>query len=204
MKTRRFYLTILLMFAFAGIAFSAGPDANILMRTAASKLSGRAVQATFSISGGISLSGTVKASGNRFTFSGGGNSLWYNGKVMYTYSSSTKEVTIETPSAMDVAQSNPLTYVSGWERNYKATMASRQPANGYCVVLSAKNSKAPATKVVITLGKDYLVRKLVGRTRNGKNFTVNVKSLKFHQGFPTSTFEFPRKKYSKAKIIDLR
>lgn len=159
----------------------------------------------FTATGKQAVSGTLVTSGKRFYLDLGGNRIWYNGREMATYSTQTREVTLAIPSAAEVNQTNPLSYVAVWTNDYTAAFASKQSKSQYCVVLTSKRSSAAAKKAVVMVNKsNFRPTKIVINLKSGETLSIVINSITAGGVGTADGFVFPRKKYPKATINDLR
>jgi len=122
---------------------------------------------------------------------------------MSTYNPSQNETTVFKPSAGELAEVNPLLYVSGWEKNFSVKLASKHPANAHCLILTPKNGSLGVKMASVTITKSCVPTKVVIRTSGGQTISVNISNLKRGVRFPANTFEYPKTKYPKAKINHL-
>lgn len=194
---------IILSLLLPAIMCGAKQDANAVMRRAAANiLTSRGITSTFAVTGEYSIKGTVKISGKKFSVTTGQNSVWYNGKKMATYNAKTSETLINVPDEEELAEVNPLQYIAGWERMFSATMASHQPKTGYAVLLKPRTKNSGIKAAVVTLDSNYWPRRIVMRTSSGAETAITVTSLRNGISHSPGSFEYPRKQYPKAKIIN--
>lgn len=141
----------------------AAPSANEIMRKAAATLtSSSGVTVEYSLSGsGRNSSGTVIMKGSAFFLDMGRYKTWYDGRTMTTLDNSEKTATLSTPSAAEVNEALPLSYISQWSRDYRVALAPKQPSSGYCLILTSKSSSATARKAVLTVSANFRPSKLV-------------------------------------------
>lgn len=194
---------IILSLLLPAILCAASQDANAVMRRAAANiLTSRGITSTFTVTGEYDIKGTAKISGKKFSVTTGQNSVWYNGKKMATYNAKTSETVINVPDEEELAEVNPLQYIAGWERMFTATMASRQPKTGCAVLLKPKTQNSGIKLAVITFDNNYWPRRIVMRTSSGAETTITIISLRNGISHSSGSFEYPRKQYPKAKIIN--
>lgn len=197
--------TVLMLLA-AVTAWSA-PSAQEVMRKAAATLTGSAgvtVRYNINASDGGRYAGTAIVRGSAFYLDQGRYKTWYDGKTMTTLDASDNAATISTPTVAEVNQTCPTAYVTSWARSYTVAMAKRQPAKGYCVILTAKNSGAAARKAVLTVGANFTPQKLVVSLKNGTAATITISSVRKGGASAANNFRFPSAKYRKVHITDLR
>lgn len=154
---------------------------------------------------GGSFTGSLKASGNKFVFATPVSTSWYNGKHMWSYNTSSKETTVVTPTANEISESNPLEYLRTYSANYSVTFSKNRVAGKYVVTLIPKSKKNQVRSVEITLNsKSFKPKKFVVIPRAGTAATVRIKSLDYSKSISASEFEYPKAKYPRVQIIDLR
>lgn len=199
-------LTVVILLFCASIGVQAAPSANEIMRKAAATLtSSSGVTVEYSLSGsGRNSSGTVIMKGSAFFLDMGRYKTWYDGRTMTTLDNSEKTATLSTPSAAEVNEALPLSYISQWSRDYRVALAPKQPSSGYCLILTSKSSSATARKAVLTVSANFRPSKLVVSLKNGRTATLTVRSITIGGSSAASHFRFPTSKYPKVKIIDLR
>ncbi len=159
----------------------------------------------FTAKGKQAVRGILVTSGKRFYLDLGGSRIWYNGREMATYSAQTREVTLALPSAAEVNQTNPLSYVAAWGNDYTASFASTQSKSQYCVVLTSKRSAAAAKKAVVMVNKsNFRPSKIVISLKSGETLSVAINSITAGGAGSANGFTFPRKSYPNVTVNDLR
>lgn len=154
--------------------------------------------------GGKSTKGTIKSLGSKFAVSMPQVSTWYNGKSLYTYNPRTSETTVITPTAQELAESNPLLYIKsgGAGFTYKFSTVKRQ--GKYIIDLLPKNNRSGIKKMTFTVNSsNFHVEKIAVDASSGSTM-VTITSFKTGVSLPASDFEYPKSKYPKAEIVDLR
>ncbi len=179
---------------------------EIMNRAAETVKNARGISGTFSVTtSGRSFNGSLKASGSKFRFSTPAASSWYNGKNMWTYNASSRETTVVSPTASEISESNPLEYIKTYSAGYNATFSNKKIAGKYVITLLPKSKRNTIKSVEVTLnGKTLKPERFVVTPKSGAVTTVNVKSLDYTGTINASEFEYPKNKYPKVQIIDLR
>lgn len=154
--------------------------------------------------GGKKMNGEYRASGNKFSVLSPQGSTWYNGTAMYTYNPSTAETTISSPTASELAENNPLYYLTSASRAFTPVMAATQPKGGYSLDLTPRTRKATVKKVNITVTSGYVPQQVIITGSNGTVTTVDIRNISYNARHASSAFEYPKTRYSKAQIVDLR
>ncbi|MDE6299669.1 MAG: hypothetical protein K2M10_08520 [Muribaculaceae bacterium] len=164
----------------------------------------RGVVATFTLTGnGRTTKGTVKTSGSKFTVQLPEASAWYNGKILYSYNPRVNETTMLTPTSQDLVEANPLLYIN----NASAYNFSFSPVkrNGkYVVDLTPVKKNTGIKKITLTVNASTFHPEKISVTAGGGTSVITVTSFKTGVAISSSEFEYPRSKYPKTEIIDLR
>lgn len=162
--------------------------------------------ATFSMtSGNQTVSGTLKTSGNKFAIETPAVSTWYDGKSMWTYNPRSKETTLVSPTAAELAEANPLMLISSKISEFTATYAKTQKSGLKTVVLTPKTKRTGIKSMHVSINNvTSLPVKLVAVPSSGQTITLTLSSVKTCQNHPASTFTYPKSKFPKVTVVDLR
>ncbi len=203
------YITIILTTLLAALcpasAFSAESASDVIKRAADKLRAAKSVTATYTTTAGSHTGkGSITISGDKFHISQPDDvTVWYDGRTQWSYSPATGEVNIIEPTPEEIAQINPFAIIGAFSRGYKASML-KAPAGQKKVQLSATSRKFEIAKVTVTLDSSLLPRQLSLTTNDGKALKVNVTSIKLGGKVSASTFKFDKKKFPKARVVDLR
>ena len=191
-------------FAIAG---QAAETADAMLRKAADAVnSAGGLTASFTLDyGQQKISGTLKASGKKFALQTSSASTWYDGKNMWTYNQHSNETTLMTPTATEVAEANPLSIVNSYSSSFTAAFTKSQQKGTKTIVLTPKSRQSGYKSVHVTIpdGSSF-PSKLVVIPTSGQKVTVSITQVKRGQKLPDATFVYPKTKYPKADIVDLR
>ncbi|MCM1377265.1 MAG: outer-membrane lipoprotein carrier protein LolA [Clostridium sp.] len=184
---------------------AATETASQLLSRASSKISSSGgLQASFSLSGGVSTSGTIYSSGKKFAIISGASSSWYNGSSLWTYNPAVKETTLVTPTSAELQESNPLLYVGGASK-FNAAFVKGSPAGTKMIQLLPKSKKTGVKRIIVTLNAKTLIpSKIVVYPSTGGAVTLSISNVKLGVKFAASTFVYPAKKYPGVTVVDLR
>ncbi len=206
MKTIRYVLGLLMVFGVA-LSSPAAETADGMLKKAAAAINGAGgLTASFSLDyGPQKMTGTLKASGKKFALQTSSSSTWYDGKNMWTYNANNSETTLMIPTAQEVGEANPLSIVNSYSTSFTAAFAKTQAKGCKTIVLTPKSKKSGYKSVHVTIpdGSSF-PSKLVVIPTSGQKVTVSVSQVKTGVKLPESTFVYPKSKYPKAEIIDLR
>lgn len=199
---------IVLVLAVASPAFNclAVTAQEVLRKAAATAGSAKGISGTFTISGrGNGMSGTLKASGNRFSLVTPAASTWYNGKNMWTYNSSSRETTLIVPTSAELAEINPMMYLKSYSSEYVASFSKNGVKGSYVVTLSPKSRKSVIKSVEVTVNsKSWKPVKFVITGKDNSRTTVSVKTLSYSSATSPADFEYPKSRFKGVPVIDLR
>ncbi len=206
MRNLRYILLLIAMIVAYPLIHAAETADQVLKRAAAGINGANGLSATFNIDYGTQkLSGTLKASGKMFVLLTSSTSTWYDGKNMWTYNAGNHETTLMTPTAEEVAEANPLSLVNSYSSLFIASFAKSQTKGSKTILLTPKSKRSGYKSVHVTIpdGSNF-PSKLVVVPSSGKTVTIIISNVKSSQKLPVSSFVYPKSKYPKVEIIDLR
>lgn len=198
-------ITLVLSLTFPGVANAALTPEQVAQKAAAVVSGAKGLEATFVLkTGNHTVKGSLKSSGNKFTVSLPQMSSWYNGKALYTYNARTQETTVVEPTAQELLESNPLLYVRGGAGAYICKFSPVKRNGKYVMDLTPRDKKSGITKMTFTVNStNFHTERIVVTTANGTS-TIDVTGLTTGKTLPEATFDYPKDKYPKAEIVDLR
>lgn len=205
-------LIISIFIAFLAVAtvsqsVSAAETADALLRKSAAAINGAGgLSASFTLDyGQQKITGTLKSSGSKFALMTSSTSTWYDGKSMWTYNARNNETTLMTPTAQEVAEANPLSLVNSYSSMFTAAFSKTQAKGSKTIVLSPKSKQTGYKSVHVTIPDGTSIpSKLVVIPASGQKVTVSITQVKKGLKLPDSTFIYPKSKYPKSEIVDLR
>lgn len=157
---------------------------------------------TLEVDGGASA-GYIKLQRQKFVVNVGGSITWFDGKTMWTYVKANEEVNVTNPSADAVAKMNPYAFLSFYKKGYTVKMG-KGTAKEHEVLLTGK-SGSPYTNVVVRINKSTQYPTFIKMTSSkGAVTTIRCNSFLKNQKYKDSTFQFNKKNYPDAEIVDLR
>lgn len=199
-------LTLAALALFAAIPASAArPAAKSVIEATAKKLREMpSMTATFKIVQGRDASqGSLTVSGRSFTVTTPEMKIWYDGKTQWAYSPSAKEVNITTPTAAEVAESNPLSVLTTLTQSYTCRRLSSTPAVDK-IELTPRN-RTDISKAVISINVSTgMPTEILAYRANGAVTKIQIMSVKTGRKLPASTFRFNQKQYPGVEVVDLR
>lgn len=205
MKALRYTLLLLSLLFFAAAAQAMQP-AEVLDKAARVINSSGGITATYTMKvGGRSHTGSIAAKGKKFHINMGGIVTWYDGKNQWNLNTAAGEVTLSTPTAAEISSASPLVMVSSYKNTYRLQAVKSAIAGTYAVKLLPKSSTSTVKSAVIYVRKNsFQPCRLDVSSRDGSSSTIVITSLKTGQKLPDSRFVFPKSKYPKVTVVDLR
>lgn len=208
MNKKIFSLSLLIsLLSVFGISAQTGMTAvQVLDRTVAKITNAKGCEAAFKVyNSGYSGSGSIVTSGNKFKVVMPDVQVWYNGKDLYTYNKKTSETTVVTPTAEELAQSNPLAYVTEAKNKYNVAYSTVKKEGRLVLELTPKGKGTEIKRITLTVKKsDYLPEKIVVEPVSGNPISADITGFKTSETARAADFEYPASKFSKIEMIDLR
>lgn len=204
----------LFVFGVAILALSTAPTemyANqkadkILATTAAKINSAKALNIAFTIdmAGAPSTKGQLLMSGKKFKLITPGMTIWYDGVTQWTYIAQNNEVSITTPTADELSETNPFEVITNSKLKYNSQTVSSTAATEI-VDMKAKSSTSAVKDVLLTIDKKSgWPHNIVVNFDNGSTTTLIVNAIAEQKSLPDETFKFDKKNYKDIEITDLR
>ena len=203
MKLHRIIIAITCLVLLSANSYAAMTARQVLDKTASVLTNKSGASADFTVKNTKlgNSSGTIYIKGNKFHATIPAGEVWYDGKTQWTYLKANEEVNITTPSPSQQQVINPYTFIYLYKKGYKYEMA--QNATTYSVTLLGEDQSHGIGEMVIVINKKTFIPSLI-RMRQGNSWT-NITVMNFKKAkLADSIFQFDKRKYPKADIIDLR
>ena len=154
-----------------------------------------------------STSGTMDISGRKFFMKTEDMLTWFDGKTQWTMEIGDNEVDMTEPTGTELQMINPYAFVNIYKQGFNYKMKQGTLSNGkqgYKIILNADNAKQDIREMFLEVDKQYNPVRI--SIRQGKKQWVRLVVNRFAggQSFSADHFTFPKSKYPKAEIIDLR
>lgn len=198
---------VILIFLIAGMASqNTLTPLQVLSKVVNTISSSKGIESTFEVTNsGYSSKGIIKLAGDKFRIELPDIIVWYNGKDMYTYNSGTEETTVVVPSVEELAESNPLAYVTNASNSFNVSFSSVKKTGSYVLELIPKSKRTEIKRITLTVKKsDYIPERIVIEPSAGNPIRADISSFRKNISVSSSEFEYPKAKYPKAEIVDLR
>lgn len=202
---RRYIISLMAIIAAVAVCQAAETPRQTLDRAVAALRGASGISAEFSITqGGHTTTGRLRGKGAAFSIITPSAGAWYDGKSLTSWSAQSGEATISTPTAGELRDTNPLLFLSA-ASDYKVAYGKSANASQKVLVLTPAKRGAAAKKVTVTLNAASLTPSKIRITpSSGGEITVTLRNISLKAVVKQSEFSFPKSRYPKAKIIDLR
>ena len=189
-----------------GTAQNSLTPTQILAKAVTAVSNSKGVDVRFSVSGaGYAGNGTIKTLGPKFTVTLPDVAVWYNGKNLYTYNKKAGETTLITPTSEELAETNPLAYITGAQKNYSIAFSTVKKTGKYVLELLPKTKTGGIKRITLTLNKgNFAPEKIVMEPKSGSPLTAEISSFKSGINVSAAEFEYPKAKYPNVEVVDLR
>ena len=203
---RQKIILLLLVIYGALQVHSAESPSQILDKAIANISKASGVSCSIAVSGsGVNERGNLQSSGQKFRISTPSASTWYDGRNMWTANSSSKEITLITPTTQEINEVNPFSYISGYKAGYKVYFSRRKSNVDYLILLNPKRKNGEIKAVEIDLDKKSLLpRRFIVRDRNDRVTTISLTSVTLEKRVSDSDFVCPVGDMTDYELVDLR
>ncbi|MDE7159511.1 MAG: outer-membrane lipoprotein carrier protein LolA [Muribaculaceae bacterium] len=203
-KILRILAVLVMAVGFCLPSYSGAPQ--IMKRASALMDRASGIDATFTMTtGGRSVKGSLKSSAAGFVLTTPSYTSWYDGRNLWTYNASARETTLTLPSKEELCEANPMMMVSGYANAFTAAFAKKQTAGTHTIVLLPKSRKSGLKNVVLVIdSRTYKPTRITVNPASGASVSVAIHSLRTDAKFSKSSFTYPKSKYPKVEVIDLR
>ena len=201
------FLCVLLIFVATGmVSQNTLTPQQVLSKVVNAISSAKGVETFFTVTNsGYSSKGTIKTSGEKFKVDLSDITVWYNGRDMYTYNSGTEETTVIIPTVEELAESNPLAYVTNASNSFNVSFSSVKKAGCYVLELVPKSKRTDVKRITLTVKQsDFAPERIVIEPSTGSPIRADISSFKKNISFVSSEFEYPKSKFPNVEIVDLR
>ena len=207
------YATIATLAALSASYAQTGSNAiKILDRSAAAIKKCGNIKATFTAAQfknkqkQTSENGTVYVSGKKYYYDLKNAQIWYDGKTQWTYSATTQEVNISSPTKAEAAKMNPYSFIYLYKQGYNASVTEDVVRGKKCYDVHLVNKASKSIKYIyLTIDKETMLPLCIRVSANNSDWTrISIYDISKKQKFGSDKFLFNPKEFPNAEIIDLR
>ncbi len=154
-----------------------------------------------------SATGSIQVEGNKFKITSNALTTWFDGHTQWTLLNGSDEVNVSNPSAAELQQINPYTFINLYRQGYDLKLANTNYHGKSCheVRMTAQNKKNGIQLVILVIDKQTLMPCSIRMKDSHNEWTrirVNGVSTKKHWG--DANFRFDAKKHPGIEVVDLR
>lgn len=212
MKTKLFITLLLISFASTASAQNAR---SILDKASEAYNNAGAVTAKFTLDAKdnkakttYSQNGTAYMKGDKFKIEVPDAITWFDGTTQWVYVKDTEEVNVSSPTGDELQAISPSAlfniYKKGFDLKYKGEKRVAGRAV-YEVELTPQKKGMEFTKVIVEVDKvNNTFSKITAIDKSGIENILSIKSYQTGTNISDATFQFNKKDYPRAEIVDLR
>ncbi len=201
----------------AGLFSQQDPEAKVILDKAAEKTKAYAsLQAGYTLNiddrkenTSTSDEGNILIKGNKYRLESKDNTVYFDGKTMWTYAKDLNEVTITEPDMEDEDfLGNPAKILLWYNRDFKYRYVQETTFKGkpvHEIDLFPKNLDQPYSRIKIYLGTDNLLLyslKTIGK--DGIDYAVELHDYIIDKDLADELFVFEPAKHKKVEVFDMR
>lgn len=151
-----------------------------------------------------SISGSMSVAGKCFYLSTPEMKIWYDGKTQWSYAPSAGEVNVTTPTAEELAQSNPISILSNLNNSFTFRRLKAIAGQEKIELMPKKQSYDFASAVLTIDSMTSLPKELLIKDSKSKTTTITISTIKGGKTKPAGAFRFNSASYPGVEVVDLR
>lgn len=203
---------VIIFSSAAGVSAQKDPVAGkILEKFSVRALEAPSVTMIFSLTIDDALEGTnetiegdIAISGNRYKLRIPDNIIWYNGKVVWTYTPDFEEVTISDPDTTgSLFITNPSALFSLYKEGYKYRLIE-ETSSGSVIDLYPEDIDTDFSRIRMLIDRVGLLTETEYKRKDGITLYLRVTKYDLSKSYPDNWFSFNKLEYPNVEIIDMR
>lgn len=141
---------------------------------------------------------------SKFAYNAGPLLVLFDGISQWTLDADSKEVSLTDPTPEEIAETNPLAFVSNYKNNYNVSL-TKSGEGSYNIKMTAldKSSFVRSAQVVIS-STTWLPTHITAQLSTGQTLTIRVNATEKGAEIPIAKFRYDSKTYPGYELIDLR
>lgn len=155
-------------------------------------------------SNGNSSSGSMSVADRKFFLSTPEMKVWYDGKTQWSYLHSAAEVNVTEPTPAELAQTNPLSILSGLHKNFSMRRLKASAGEERIEFIPVRKTPDFASATVTVNSSTSLPKEIAVKDAKGNHAIIKISSIKGGKAKPAAAFRFSPSAYPGVDIIDLR
>ncbi len=154
-----------------------------------------------------SASGSIQVEGNKFKIASNAMTTWFDGHTQWTLMNGSDEVNVSNPSAAELQQINPYTFVNLYRQGYDLKLGNTNYHGKSCyeVRMTAQSKKNGIQTVLVVIDKQTLLPCSIRMKDSHNEWTrIRVNSISTKKHWADTNFRFDTKSHPGIEVIDLR
>lgn len=154
-----------------------------------------------------STAGCLQVQGSKFKISSNNMTTWFDGHTQWTMLTGSDEVNVSTPTAAELQQVNPYTFLNLYKNGYNLKLANTNYHGKACheVRLLAQNHTNAIQLLIAVIDKQtHLPYSIRIKDNNGEWTRIRVNGIHTHRKWNDAHFRFNQKNHPGIEVIDLR
>jgi len=155
-----------------------------------------------------SYDGTAYMKGDKFKIEIPDAVTWFDGKTQWVYVKDTEEVNISSPTGDELQAISPSVLFNIYKKGFNLVYKGEKRSGGKNVQeieLTPQKKGSEFTKIIVEINKaDNLFSKITAIDKSGMENILTIKSYQAGVNHSDTLFQFNKKDYPQAEIIDLR
>ena len=153
--------------------------------------------------------GTISLKGERFLLETPDNTLWFDGKTLWSYLPDAEEVTVSLPGQEELQSIHPYLLLKSARKNYRAETGAQVSFNGKTarklILTPAKENRDDIMALTVYVEQTTFHPLYIEILQNnGMASRLTITHYQTQQDFADSLFVFNPAKYPDTEIVDLR
>ena len=212
MKIRNLFFTLVAACAVSVSGF-AQTARQVLDQTASKLRNSGGVEASFEGTqfkgqhAAGSTAGSLQVQGSKFKISSNNMTTWFDGHTQWTMLTGSDEVNVSTPTAAELQQVNPYTFLNLYKNGYNLKLANTNYHGKACheVRLLAQNHTNAIQLLIAVIDKQtHLPYSIRIKDNKGEWTRIRVNGIHTHRKWNDAHFRFNPKYHPGIEVIDLR
>lgn len=150
-----------------------------------------------------STKGSMVLAGDRFSFSAGQISVWFDGTTLWSYSANTNEVNVSEPTDEELQEINPFVFIKSARKDYKPRLVSSDDKT-YLVELMPMSTAVQMKKIELRISKNTSLPTAINLYTPDASYKITLSNTAVGKPLPDISFQFDESLFPTAEIIDLR
>lgn len=212
-------IKFVILFIFIGVSFHLSTYAQdarqILDKASATYNNAGGITANFTLEtkdiksqNTFSYDGKAFMKGNKFKIDTPDATTWFNGATQWVYVKDMEEVNISTPTTEELQSISPSVLFSIYKKGFNLKLKGEKKVFKnlcYEIEMTSQKKKADIPKIIVYIDKTtYTFAKIVVIDKSAMENILLITKYQTGLDLADSIFQFDKKNYPKADIIDLR